>query len=112
MEDRRGVAVADFVLICHLVDGHGRSLLGRVNTAENNSGVLHASHRRAPDQYQLELKYLTDSICNVKVEDGWSGYLGSWNESIHPLVPFRTAEKLRLLSVRHRLHECWQHPRL
>ena len=104
--------VADYVIMFHLVDGHDRSLLGRVNTSENNSRVLRASHRRVLDQYQLELKYLTDSICNVKVEDGWSGYLGSWNESIYPLVPFRTAEKLRLLSVRHRLHEYWQHPRL
>ena len=75
MEHRRGVAVADFVIICHLVDGHDRSLLGRVNTSENNSRVLRASHRRVLDQYQLELKYLTDSICNVKVEDGWSGHL-------------------------------------
>ena len=46
MEDKRGVSVADFVIMCHLVNGHDRSLLGRVNTAENNSGILHVSHRR------------------------------------------------------------------
>lgn len=112
MEHRRGVAVADFVIMCHLVDGHDRSLLGRIDTAENYKWNSSCITSQSTSLYLLELKYLTDSIRNIKVEDGWSRYLGSWNESIYPLVPFRTAEKPRLLSVRHRLHEYWQHPRV
>ena len=40
MEDKRGVAVADFVIMCHLVDGHGRSLLGRVDTSSIGERIL------------------------------------------------------------------------